>query len=132
MPPPLGTCPVCGRALPPSLGRPYTYCPARDGREKSPCARLAVLTQALAHEVHTLVDQLKEDAQDPPTVALLRTRAFLWKEANAATNWGRLQGAPGRRPYKKKRSGWWRAQGRDTREAPMEAPCPTNSPPNPN
>lgn len=103
------TCKVCGRELPPPSklgGRPSDFCPSLT-KERSDCARL----DERMREVARLAERIAARAGETETErrSLQKLKGYLWSEANAATNrLGKLVGAENRKPYRRKRSGWWR------------------------
>ena len=73
-------------------------------------AEVAKLAKAICADVRS------GDPDEPESPAvrarLQAVKSYLWKEANSATNRGKLVSASADRvPYKKTRSGWWRARG---------------------
>jgi hypothetical protein len=108
------TCAVCGREIivrPGRPGRPNRFCPPPDGRERSTCARLADRFAQVADLVREVVAEVEAEGGDSVEARrqFQALKSFVWREANVATNRRHLVGMAGRKPYAKRRDGWWRA-----------------------
>ncbi len=118
-PEPVKCCKVCGRALPDRRGkpgRPSPFCRPNAGEEMSLCARL----DKRFFEIKDLAEKIMEDCKiagesdESVRQRFQVLKGYLWSEANAATNRGRLVGSSkDRKRYGKKRSGWWRLAPND-------------------
>lgn len=103
-------CRMCGGEIAPARGRPPDFCRPKAGEEYSDCARLHGRFQEMKDHVAGVVAAVASRGGDRRVLAqnLMKLRANAWREVNQITNRGRLVGAPGRKQYDKKRSGWWR------------------------
>jgi len=108
-PQPARSCKVCERPLNsnPRGGRPSDYCAPWPGEDRSACAMIA----KRADEIRRLAAQLAIELGDAESAStrrsLQRVKSFLWAEANAISNIGKLV-STGQPRYGKRRSGWWR------------------------
>lgn len=104
-------CSICGRPLLPRRGRPSDYCSPPEGKERSDCSRLAERFDEIRTYAQRIASSLEGDAPaaDEFSRKLMTLRSSLWREANVATNLGRLRGQVNRKRYPKRRDGWWRA-----------------------
>lgn len=104
-------CRVCGRALEPyrGRGRPAEFCRAAKGQERSACARVATRFReidSLSSDIVKDIEATGGDTEDARR-SLQAIKAFLWSQANQATNKGKLVRTTEEK-YRKKRSGWHR------------------------